>query len=144
MNRAFWARNSLRAQLLVGSHACELRLPSRQGSFVRRICAARCHNALPSLGVAHRGRRTIGLPLAEGRMVKNLKCNERLGFRSRNFLVRLLSETSRACTIRVRRDLRSHPDADEGSTRSPQPKRRIRFRSLPVSSPSRQQLVGHC
>src|SRR5664280_927255 len=36
-------------------------------------------------------------------MVKNLKRFEKAGFRSHNFLAQLLSETSRACTIRVRR-----------------------------------------
>src|ERR1039458_8484589 len=37
------------------------------------------------------------------RMVKNLKRFEKAGFRSHNFLAQMLSETSRACTIRVRR-----------------------------------------
>ena len=37
------------------------------------------------------------------RMVKNLKRFEKAGFRSHNFLAQLLSETSTACTIRVRR-----------------------------------------
>jgi hypothetical protein len=37
------------------------------------------------------------------RIVKISNALKRLGFRSRNFLARLLSETSRACTIRVRR-----------------------------------------
>jgi hypothetical protein len=36
-------------------------------------------------------------------MVKNLKRFEKAGFRSHNFLAQRLSETSRACTIRVRR-----------------------------------------
>jgi hypothetical protein len=38
----------------------------------------------------------------DARMVKNLKRIEKAWFRSRNFLAQLLSETSRACTIRVR------------------------------------------
>src|SRR5664280_2980203 len=37
------------------------------------------------------------------RMVKNLKRFEKAGFLSHNFLAQLLSETPRACTIRVRR-----------------------------------------
>src|ERR1039457_4480037 len=40
---------------------------------------------------------------AAPRMVKNLKRFEKAGFRSHNFLAQLLSETSTACTIRVRR-----------------------------------------
>src|SRR2546430_14866604 len=44
---------------------------------------------------------------------------KRLGFRSHNFLTQLLSETSRACTIRVRRSSlgRLWNDLDRKSTR---------------------------
>src|ERR1035437_6244206 len=84
-------------------------------------------------------------------MVKNLKRFEKAGFRSHNFLAQLLSETSRACTIPVRRsslgklwnDLGSHAGLHHRNRRpGTSTEERISGRREPdPESPNQRQII---
>src|ERR1039457_899479 len=90
---------------------------------------------------------------AAPRMVKNLTRFEKAGFRSHNFLAQLLSETSTACTIRVRRstlgrlwnDLGSHACLHHRNRRpGTSPEERISGRREPdPESPNERRSEEH-